>query len=83
MSPLDDWVVDAAGALDLDPALLDVHGVLDLARDVAHTIARPAAPLTAFLVGLAAGCNGGDPQAVRLATEKVLALVAARTRTDG
>jgi len=29
--------------------------VLDLARDVAHGVARPAAPVTAFLLGLAAG----------------------------
>jgi hypothetical protein len=29
--------------------------VLDLARDVAHQIERPAAPLTAFLLGLAVG----------------------------
>jgi hypothetical protein len=29
--------------------------VLDLARDVAHGVTRPAAPVTAFLLGLAAG----------------------------
>jgi hypothetical protein len=28
--------------------------VLDLARDVAHRVDRPAAPLTALLIGLAA-----------------------------
>ncbi|ONH36495.1 NTP transferase domain-containing protein [Protofrankia sp. BMG5.30] len=82
VSSLDDWVVDAAGALDLDPALLDVQGVLKLAREVAHAVERPAAPLTAFLVGLAAGRAGGDPRAVRLATDRVLALVAARAGSD-
>ncbi|WP_250280065.1 DUF6457 domain-containing protein [Frankia sp. Cppng1_Ct_nod] len=83
MNPLDDWVVDAAGALGLDPASLDIAGVLDLARDVAHNVARPAAPVTAFLVGLAAGRDGGDPDAVRLATERVFALLAARAGTGG
>lgn len=29
--------------------------VLDLARDVAHGVARPAAPLTAYLLGVAVG----------------------------
>jgi len=36
--------------------------VLDLARDVAHGVARPAAPLTTYLAGLAvgAGQDAGD-----------------------
>jgi hypothetical protein len=29
--------------------------VLDLARDAAHQVARPAAPLTAYLLGVAVG----------------------------
>jgi len=29
--------------------------ILDLARDAAHGVARPAAPLTAYLVGVAVG----------------------------
>jgi len=32
--------------------------VLDLARDVAHGVARPAAPLTAYLLGVAVGRAG-------------------------
>lgn len=35
--------------------------VLDLARDVAHGVARPAAPLTAYLLGVAAG-RTADPR---------------------
>ncbi len=34
--------------------------VLDLARDVAHGVMRPAAPLTAYLLGMAVG-RGADP----------------------
>ena len=41
--------------LGLDPAALDAKLVLDLARDVAHGVARPAAPLTAYLLGVAVG----------------------------
>jgi hypothetical protein len=32
-----------------------VTAVLDLTRDVAHGVARPAAPLTAYLLGVAVG----------------------------
>jgi hypothetical protein len=59
VNTLDAWVNRAAGALGLDPADLDRDLVLGLTRDVAHGVARPAAPLTAFLVGLAAGRAGG------------------------
>lgn len=33
--------------------------VLDLAREAAHGVARPAAPLTTFLAGYALGAAGG------------------------
>ena len=59
MSELDDWLATAADALGLDDAV-DVSLVLDLARDVAHGVARPAAPLTAYLLGIAVG-RGADP----------------------
>ena len=39
-----------------------VTAVLDLTADVAHGVSRPAAPVTAFLVGLAAG-GAADPAA--------------------
>ena len=35
---------------------------LDLARDAAHSVARPAAPLTTYLLGVAVG-QGADPVA--------------------
>ena len=34
---------------------VDVRAILDMARDVAHGVDRPAAPLTAYLLGLAVG----------------------------
>jgi hypothetical protein len=39
---------------------IDRAAILDLTKDVARGVARPAAPLTAYLVGLAVGA-GGDP----------------------
>jgi len=58
------WVAELAAALDIDPAALDRNLLLDVARDAAHGVARPAAPLTTFLVGYAAGLRGGGAQAV-------------------
>lgn len=49
------WLVDAAEALGLDPddATSLIRELLDLTKDVAHLRSRPAAPLTAYVVGLA------------------------------
>ena len=62
MNTLDEWAVAVCGELGLDPAALDSGLVLDLARDVAHGVARPAAPLTAYLLGVAVG-QGRPPAA--------------------
>ena len=60
MSVLDDFTTAACAALGLDELSDEQRqAVLDLARDVAHGVVRPAAPLTAFLLGLAVG-GGAD-----------------------
>lgn len=64
-SALDEWVARLAAELGLPAGVVDVVLVLDLARDAAHGIARPAAPLTTFLVGYAAALAGGSPEDVR------------------
>ncbi|EFQ81192.1 hypothetical protein HMPREF0305_10819 [Corynebacterium pseudogenitalium ATCC 33035] len=50
-----EWLEEAARHLGLDPqeATALTREILDLTKDVAHNRSRPAAPLTAFLVGLA------------------------------
>jgi hypothetical protein len=55
VSTMDRWVRAVCAELGLDPASVDQRLVLDLARDVAHGVDRPAAPLTAYLMGLAVG----------------------------
>ena len=69
MSTLDDWtaaVVDELGSAALvDGRTRDL--VLDMTKDVAHGVARPAAPLTAYLMGLAAGRAGSADEAAALA----------------
>ncbi len=83
---LDDWTARACATLGLDAETVDRALVLDLARDVAHAVARPAAPLTAYLVGVAVG-RGADP-ATAAATIADLARSwvdpePARPQTDG
>jgi hypothetical protein len=61
MSTLEQWAAAVAEEFGLPPEWAGVAArdiVLDLARDVAHGVARPAAPLTAFLLGAAAGASG-------------------------
>jgi hypothetical protein len=55
MNTLESWTEAACAELGLDPSILDTRAVLDLARDAAHQVARPAAPLTAYLLGVAVG----------------------------
>ena len=52
---MDDWTAAVCADLGLDASAADFRAVLDLTRDVAHGVARPAAPLTAYLVGVAVG----------------------------
>ena len=63
MSELDDWLARAGQELGLDPADVPTKVVLDLAKDVAHGVLRPGAPLTAYLMGVAVG-RGAEPAAV-------------------
>lgn len=73
------WTRQLAEALGVPPADMEKTAVLDLARVAAHGIARPAAPLTTFLAGYAAGLRGGGPDAVA----EVIATVAAEIELRG
>lgn len=76
-SVLEEWVARLATELELSPSVVDIELVLDLARDAAHGIARPAAPLTTFVVGYAAALAGGSPEDVRR-----IAAIATRLATE-
>lgn len=66
---LDEWITAVKAELGID-LQVDTAALLDLARDAAHGVARPAAPLTTFLVGYAAASAGGSPEAVAEAARK-------------
>ena len=69
MSELSDWTEAACKELGLEPGDLERDLVLDLARDVAHGVTRPAAPLTAYLLGLAVGRGAPSHDAAARITE--------------
>nr|WP_162934580.1 PucR family transcriptional regulator ligand-binding domain-containing protein [Streptomyces scabiei] len=70
---LDEWISAVKDELGIDLDV-DITELLDLARDAAHSVARPAAPLTTFLIGYAAARAGGGPEAVTEAARKASAL---------
>lgn len=70
MSEMDDWTARVRAALDLDDDP-QVRLVLQLAKDVAHGVLRPAAPVTAYLLGVAVG-RGADPGEAAAAVSALL-----------
>jgi hypothetical protein len=77
---LEDWLQSAAAAAGIDDVPGELLGpeavtaVLDLARDAAHGVERPAAPLAAFAVGLAVGRGGGSLAELEAAATRVAAI---------
>lgn len=68
---MQEWIDAVTRELGVS-ADVDVDSVLDVARDAAHAVARPAAPVTTYLMGFAAA-SGIDP---RLAAERIADLAA-------
>jgi hypothetical protein len=60
---LHDWIDELCDALDIETEV-DEGLVLDLAKDAADHVERPAAPITAYLLGYAAALRGGRPDQV-------------------
>ncbi|WP_235014929.1 DUF6457 domain-containing protein [Microbacterium sp. SLBN-154] len=73
---LDRWAELMREHFDLAADQVPVSGVLDLAREVANGVARPGAPLGAFVAGLVAGRAGAGPDDIRAALDAVVDLVA-------
>ncbi|MGW4223852.1 NTP transferase domain-containing protein [Streptomyces bauhiniae] len=67
---LNEWITAVKNELGIELDV-DTRVLLDAARDVAHGVARPAAPLTTFLIGYAAAQGKGDAESVAEASAKV------------
>ena len=62
---LDRWAAAASAELGIQPPGDFIKTVLNLARVAAHRVDRPAAPLTAFLLGIAVGQGLPLPESAR------------------
>jgi hypothetical protein len=70
---LHDWIDELCDALEIDVEV-DEGLVLDLAREAAHSVERPAAPISTFLLGYAAASRGADPDTLEELAGKAMAL---------
>jgi hypothetical protein len=64
-SAIDRWVMAVAEDLGLTPNPADTRTILDMTKDVAHNVDRPAAPITSYLVGIAVGRGMPLSQAIK------------------
>ncbi len=74
------WADEVRAALGIEESV-DVQAVLGLAGVAAHAVVRPAAPLTTYLVGFAAGraaARGEDAAAAAAEATRVARDLAAR-----
>ena len=60
---LQEWSAQLIEAFELHGTTIDIDAILSLAGDAAHSIVRPAAPLTTFIAGYAAGLAVASQQA--------------------
>lgn len=71
------WLTSVSQELGLDDDLIRrlARPLLDLTREVAHGPSRPAAPLTAFLVGLATNPGADADEVVTDVEKRIDALI--------
>lgn len=76
MSDLENWLAELGR--ELDAQIADPDDLLAFTAEIAHGVTRPAAPLSVFLVGLAAGRAGGGEQDVAAALSAARSVLARR-----
>lgn len=79
---LHDWIDELCDVLDVE-AEVDEGLLLDLARAAAHNVTRPAAPITTYLVGYAAGLRDANPEAIEKLAARAQALADGWDRPAG
>ena len=79
---LHDWIDEVCDTLDID-AEIDEGLVLDLTKTVADNVQRPAAPVTAYLLGYAAGLSDVDADQLEQLAARVQVLAEGWDRPAG
>lgn len=85
---IDLWAQELVHHLEIEGVQIDVDSVLRLAGQAAHTVVRPAAPVTTFLIGYVTGLAEASGQAdyekaSRAATRVAEQLLDRRARAEG
>jgi hypothetical protein len=70
---LHDWIDELCDVLEIETEV-DEALILDLARTSAHQVEKVAAPVTTYLLGLAAGTQGADVDEVENLAARAQAL---------
>jgi hypothetical protein len=70
---LHDWIDELCDVLDIETEV-DEALVLDLARSAAHNVTKVAAPVTTYLLGVAAGSQDADPETIERLAAKAQSL---------
>jgi hypothetical protein len=70
---LHDWIDELMDALDVEGEI-DEGLILDVAREAAHRVQRPAAPISTYLLGYAAALAGGGVEETEALAAKVFDL---------
>ena len=68
---MQEWVDAVSAALGVDVAT-DIDAILDVARDAAHNVDRPAAPVTTYLLGAAVAAGADPARAAAVVSELAL-----------
>lgn len=76
---LHDWIDELCDILDVSTEV-DEGLILDLARVAAHNVQRTAAPISAYILGYAAGLHEAEPEEIERMAAKASALAAAWDR---
>ena len=78
---LNEWTTRLMAELGLEGEI-DEGLVLDVAREAAHNVLRPAAPVSTYLLGYAAALAGGRPEDVERLAARIVELAAAWEARD-
>jgi hypothetical protein len=79
---LHDWIDELCDVLDVETEV-DEALILDLARVAATNVVRPAAPITTYLLGYAAGRADADEEAIERLAARAQVLAEGWDRPSG
>lgn len=79
---LHDWIDELSDVLEVDTEV-DEGLVLDLARVAAQNVQKTAAPITAYLLGVAVGASDADPERIEALAARAQGLAESWDRPAG